>query len=368
MNRIFRSLDSSLSIYSERYKQGYHSKSMGAYTESMLKHVFPLLYAKTHGSLSGFSESCQGFHEYFQQNLVLLESGYYERFWQGYFGGWNFKDIIDSSDIKDSSLTAQNDIVVSKNDSTYVMLRTKSETSCDSKASLKNLDSNKTQKDSSPLAQNDEMSCHVEDEVRNIFKGEISFDLEAESQKIQNLDSNKTQKDSSHSLRMTENQDCKTKESKTYRILDICFGLGYNAMCALHSVRECEIYSPEQDSIDYLRDFTYSNIPKTKEIIDSLASCGTYTCKNGTIHFHRGDALEYLESFPKDFFDFIFQDPFSIEHNSELWSKEYFRKLYEISKQNALISTYAKARRALENARGAGFKTMKYKWGSIFYK
>ncbi len=320
MNRIFRSLDSSLSIYSERYKQGYHSKSMGAYTESMLKHVFPLLYAKTHGSLSGFSESCQGFHEYFQQNLVLLESGYYERFWQGYFGGWNFKDIIDSSDIKDSSLTAQNDIVVSKNDSTYVMLRTKSETSCDSKASLKN------------------------------------------------LDSNKTQKDSSHSLRMTENQDCKTKESKTYRILDICFGLGYNAMCALHSVRECEIYSPEQDSIDYLRDFTYSNIPKAKEIIDSLASCGTYTCKNGTIHFHRGDALEYLESFPKDFFDFIFQDPFSIEHNSELWSKEYFRKLYEISKQNALISTYAKARRALENARGAGFKTMKYKWGSIFYK
>lgn len=163
--------------------------------------------------------------------------------------------------------------------------------------------------------------------------------------------------------------------AKKIKILDICFGLGYNAMLAMQHFgcfESCEIYSPEKDSIlENLVDFKYKNINNANLIITELIKNATFKQGNATLYFLHGNALDFIESFVKNTpnsFDIIFQDAFSMQQNAELWSEEYFKNLYKIMKQDSIITTYAKARQVLTNATCAGFHTFKHKEGSIFIK
>lgn len=73
-----------------------------------------------------------------------------------------------------------------------------------------------------------------------------------------------------------------------------------------------------------------------------------------------GDFAEY---FARDFagFDIIYQDPFSFGKNPALWSEEHFKQLFAISKSTCLITSYATRKEVLANAQKAGFLAHKLK-------
>ncbi|MDY5185650.1 MnmC family methyltransferase [Helicobacter trogontum] len=252
-DNIVQGLDKSFSVYNATYKQSYHSKSLGAYSETLLKHIYPALFFQQYGSFC-------------------------------------------DENTRKSFLTQVDSI------QKYYKINT----------------------DLTPLQHN------------------ISTLIQ--SLQTQNL-------------------------TRPVRILDICFGLGYNAMLALTYFKTCEIYSPEKDLfLQELSDFPYQNIPQSKTILHMLYKQSYYHNKQQTLYYLHGNALAYLLQFRTGFFDIVFQDAFSQAYNEELWDTKYFQTLYKITKTPCIITTYAKARVVLEVAKRAGFNTLKYTWGSIFYK
>lgn len=71
----------------------------------------------------------------------------------------------------------------------------------------------------------------------------------------------------------------------------------------------------------------------------------------------------FAEYFARDFagFDIIYQDPFSFGKNPALWSEEHFKQLFAISKSTCLITSYATRKEVLINAQKAGFLAHKLK-------
>lgn len=256
--KIVQGLDSSLSLYSEVYMQSYHSKSLGAYSETMLKHIIPA-----------------------------------KLFFDNISNGVSFDTITSLVEILSSIGSSFDNKSIANND-------------CVMK--LKALQQYKTQ----PFLYN--------------FHRPI-------------------------------------------RILDICFGLGYNAMLALQVFQNCEIYSPEQDFIlNELQSLKYYEIHNAHEILSHLAQARHYKTSSQCLYFLQGNALDIITTFPQNYFDIVFQDAFSQSMNPELWNKKYFHEIFRITAKPCIITTYAKARNILETANFVGFSSFKYKYGSIFTK
>lgn len=252
-NNIIQGYDSSFSVYSDTYKQGYHSKKLGAYTETLLKHIYPALFFHCYGS-------------------------FYKPFVRETF-----------------------------------------------------------------LQQVDSICSH--------HKHYLNLDL------LQSI------------MQTLLQHSAKQNLNRPLRILDICFGLGYNAMLSLNYFKICEIYSPEKDYLlQELQNFPYYNIPDSKKILSILNKHAYYKHNKQALYYLHGNAIEYISQFKQGFFDIVFQDAFSQQHNPELWDLCYFQLLYHITTSPCFITTYAKARCVLEAAKQAGFNALKYKWGSIFYK
>ncbi|RDU59869.1 MnmC family methyltransferase [Helicobacter sp. MIT 14-3879] len=271
---IIQGGDSSFSLYNKEYQQSYHSKSLGAYSETLYKHIIPVLIFKK--SL-GFSN----------QESSLLKGNRYS-----------------ANDFETKFLD-----------------------------SMENIES-----------------------VSRVFLGKRFYIK---------------QQVMLENCAMPESQQ--SNLNRPLRILDICFGLGFNACMALQVFKNCEIYSPEKDNLlDLLKDFPYPENLRSQAycILENLQTTNLYydTAKNQRLYFLQGNALDIVQTFPCNFFDVVFQDAFSQARNSELWTTQYLKTLFNITSSQAVITTYAKARRILESARLAGFKVVKHALGSIFYK
>lgn len=170
---------------------------------------------------------------------------------------------------------------------------------------------------------------------------------------------------------------------KPLKILDICFGLGYNSLFSLCFAKrfdiEVAIYSPELDLelLNNLKLFSYpkilNNYLDVKNILDSILEHGRYEKEGLSLELFIGDAEDYVARFSNNYFNIIYQDAFSPSKNMALWSEAYFKILYKILDKNGIITTYSSASNIRNRARNAGFKTEamkngKLKEGSIFLK
>lgn len=153
------------------------------------------------------------------------------------------------------------------------------------------------------------------------------------------------------------------KNKTKLRILDICFGLGYNTLATLYYVKQenldinLEIFSPELDKelVESLSDFEYPKEFETlKPIIKELATTNHYKDNNIEITLHIGDAREYIKSL--DNIDVVYQDAFSSEVNHELWTVEYFKDIFSICNDEAVVTTYAIATPIRLSLYKAGFE------------
>lgn len=152
---------------------------------------------------------------------------------------------------------------------------------------------------------------------------------------------------------------CKIRElAKTgkVRILDVCFGLGYNSAMAISVALEenpdCEIevvgleYDPEiigmisevSPPISFFRHYkklTRKNL-RFKE-------------GNVSVKILLGDARETSKTLPEDYFDAVFFDPFSPKTAPEMWQVPFFEQMYRVMKDSAIFATYSCARMVREN-------------------
>lgn len=167
------------------------------------------------------------------------------------------------------------------------------------------------------------------------------------------------------------------------KILDICFGLGYNALFSLAYARRFHkyitIHSVELDLLERLRKFSYPmflyRYLPVEKIIESLFDVGFWKGENVSIYLHKGDAKIYLESLVKQshLFDIIYQDAFSPSKNADLWSEEHFKNLFLLLNNNGVISTYSSNKKVREICQKCGFdiynmQSGNLKNGTIFYK
>jgi len=129
------------------------------------------------------------------------------------------------------------------------------------------------------------------------------------------------------------------------KILDICFGLGYNTFLAILNKpknSKLKIYSPEFDEelVKSLKNFNYpKEFEKIKHIIDEVATNYKYKDDEVEIEVFIGDARKYIKTL--DTIDIVFQDAFSPKVNTELWSIEYFKDIDKLNPK--IITTYSVA-------------------------
>lgn len=157
-------------------------------------------------------------------------------------------------------------------------------------------------------------------------------------------------------------------EKNELKILDICFGIGYNTLSTIYYILKnnfninIEIYSPEFDLklIKSLKDFEYpEEFNEIKHIIQKLSNNLKYEDKNIKIDLYIGDAREYIRTLEN--IDIVYQDAFSSEVNKELWTVEYFKDIYNVCSNNAIITTYSVSTNIRLSMYEAGFEIYEIK-------
>ena len=161
----------------------------------------------------------------------------------------------------------------------------------------------------------------------------------------------------------------KNIEDDEIRILDICFGLGYNTFVSILNRPEnkkLKIFSPELDLelIKSLKDFNYpKEFKKIKHIIEAVSKDLYYKDDIIEIEVANEDARKYIKKLKN--IHFVYQDAFSPKVNQELWTFEYFTDLKNILNKNGVITTYSVATPVRCALYKLGFKLYTHKFDII---
>jgi len=129
------------------------------------------------------------------------------------------------------------------------------------------------------------------------------------------------------------------------KILDICFGLGYNTFLSILNRpknSKLKIYSPEFDEklVRSLKNFQYpKEFENIKHIIDEVSQNYYYKDDFVEVEVFIGDARKYIKTLNN--VDIVYQDAFSPKVNTELWTIEFFRDIDRLNPK--IITTYSVA-------------------------
>ena len=160
------------------------------------------------------------------------------------------------------------------------------------------------------------------------------------------------------------------ENKKELKILDICFGIGYNTFTTIYYILKhnldikVSIYSPELDAnlVKSLENFDFpKEFQEIKNIIKQVSKNLRYENENIKIEISIGDAREYIKTLEKESFDIIYQDAFSSDVNPELWTKEYFDDIYKLCKNDCVMSSYSVATPIRLSMNEAGFFIYEYR-------
>ena len=136
------------------------------------------------------------------------------------------------------------------------------------------------------------------------------------------------------------------------RILDICYGLGYNTLATLHYVQtqnldvNIEIVSPEFDEalVRSLKVFEYPpEFTSLRHIVEALSNDFYYEDEQFKITILIGDARETIPQLLIQKFDIVYQDAFSPKVNPMLWTREWFADIRALCSEDAVLTTYSTA-------------------------
>jgi chorismate dehydratase len=142
-----------------------------------------------------------------------------------------------------------------------------------------------------------------------------------------------------------------------FRILDICFGLGYNSLIAIHTKKRISIIGLESDKKILemiqnikIREDLKSDYKKIQIACKKLA----YSDESLNIKIILGDALKTIKQLEGKF-DVVFFDPFSPKKQPEMWTKEFFSDIFSVMNKGAILTTYSCSKTIRQNLNDAGF-------------
>jgi radical SAM protein (TIGR01212 family) len=150
------------------------------------------------------------------------------------------------------------------------------------------------------------------------------------------------------------------------RLLDICFGLGYNSLAACETARcregaRLEITALEID-VHVIRAAARCLQPADSAGLDwpaalrALAALGRWEGEGVAIRLLLGDARARLEQASASGpFDVVFLDAFSTQRNAELWTLDFFRRVRRMMAAEAVLVTYCAALPVRSALMTAGF-------------
>lgn len=142
-------------------------------------------------------------------------------------------------------------------------------------------------------------------------------------------------------------EPCKVKKGDV--VLDICFGLGYNAAAALE--KGANVVALEQD-VDLKKVIPALSLPlKSYEMVKRVIAGQN----DQRLVIIWGDARQTIKTLNQRF-DAAFLDPFSPKIAPELWNFEFFCDIKRLLKPGAILATYSCARIVRENLKKAGFE------------
>ncbi len=154
----------------------------------------------------------------------------------------------------------------------------------------------------------------------------------------------------------------------TINILDVGFGLGYNSLALIYEVSRLKL-NVKINIISFEFDRSFEDLLLTiffnddrdivfKKLLKAFQN-GFYEEKSFSIKIIFGDARNNLSILEDNYFDLIFQDPFSPGKNPELWSLDYFKKIYKVLADDGVITTYSSALHVRKAMIESGFSLAK---------
>jgi len=135
------------------------------------------------------------------------------------------------------------------------------------------------------------------------------------------------------------------------RLIDICFGLGFNTLLSLYyrdtyyPDTTLEIYSPELDGdlVASLEGFPYPEIFEPyRNVITDIATLGGYEDERTVITVDIMDARVAMRELDGEW-DVCYQDAFSPSVNPLLWTREYFADVARLMGEDGVVTTYSTA-------------------------
>ena len=135
------------------------------------------------------------------------------------------------------------------------------------------------------------------------------------------------------------------------RLIDICFGLGFNTLLSLYyrdtyyTDTTLEIYSPELDGdlVASLEGFPYPEIFEPyRNIITDIATLGGYEDERTVITVDIMDARVAMRELDGEW-DVCYQDAFSPSVNPLLCTREYFADVARLMGEDGVVTTYSTA-------------------------
>jgi radical SAM protein (TIGR01212 family) len=155
-------------------------------------------------------------------------------------------------------------------------------------------------------------------------------------------------------------------KTRDIKLLDVCFGLGNNALAALCAAQRADrnvcstIRAAGKMPASHSLDITALEMDKRvvraaaecfqgletdpvewKQVLNDLLQHSTAHLPQATISLRRGDARYLIQNLEDKIFDFVFHDPFSSQHCPELWTVEFFRQLRRVMKPDGVLLTYS---------------------------
>ena len=151
-------------------------------------------------------------------------------------------------------------------------------------------------------------------------------------------------------------QPAKIIDNKPLKILDICYGIGYNTKCALENFKNISFI----DCVEINKNLVLNSYKfKYRNDIDKIIKSNIE--KSDLIHFYIDDIRNVVKKLNKKY-DIIFHDGFAPHKQSELWSEELIFNISKLLETDGIYCTYNHSKPVLKALLNAGLflgKTLK---------
>jgi len=165
-------------------------------------------------------------------------------------------------------------------------------------------------------------------------------------------------------IKFTDPSDLQRFKGKSLKVLDICFGLGYNSASLLNKLIKqksyLKLYALEIDKkpLEYaLGNQSFKELwsPKVTKIFESLYRKDWFEDQFFNCRILWGDAREKIKIIPDvDKFDLIYLDGFSPQKCPQLWTLEFLSKVIQKLNPQGYLITYSSSAAVRKTIRNLG--------------